>query len=145
MSASGDFVTGSVPEPSTWALMIVGFYGLGTLARRRISKASVGRPRKNLTHAPLVVNRPGGAICSAASPNGARKKSLVVFWLKRGVLQRGHLKAIVSTSAWRRYGELFLELTFIQGIAFMLATVRELRMRHRIGKVFFYCFRGGTN
>ncbi len=38
MSASGDFVTGSVPEPSTWALMIVGFYGLGTLARRRIRK-----------------------------------------------------------------------------------------------------------
>lgn len=36
-SASGDFLadSGAIPEPSTWVIMLVGFSGLGVLARRR--------------------------------------------------------------------------------------------------------------
>jgi hypothetical protein len=36
-SASGDFLTGGVPEASTWAMSLIGFAGLGCagLARRR--------------------------------------------------------------------------------------------------------------
>jgi PA14 domain-containing protein/PEP-CTERM motif-containing protein len=33
-------LTASVPEPSTWAMMIVGFVGLGSLAYRRKSKSA---------------------------------------------------------------------------------------------------------
>jgi hypothetical protein len=68
----------------------------------------IERSAATVTHGPLAVNRANGAIWSAAAPHGARKKSLIVFWLKRGVLQRGHPKAIVSILAWRRYGALFL-------------------------------------
>jgi hypothetical protein len=28
-------VTGAVPEPSTWALMLLGFFGIGAVMRRR--------------------------------------------------------------------------------------------------------------
>jgi hypothetical protein len=37
-SASGDFLNASVPEPSTWAMMILGFAGVGFMAYRRKSK-----------------------------------------------------------------------------------------------------------
>lgn len=33
-------LTASVPEPSTWAMLIVGFVGLGSLAYRRKSKSA---------------------------------------------------------------------------------------------------------
>jgi hypothetical protein len=32
---SGDIVAPAVPEPSTWAMMILGFLGLGFMAYRR--------------------------------------------------------------------------------------------------------------
>ena len=34
-SDSGVFLTGGVPEPSIWAMMLTGFLGLGALAWRR--------------------------------------------------------------------------------------------------------------
>jgi probable HAF family extracellular repeat protein len=34
-------VAGGVPEPSTWAMMIVGFLGLGCLAYRRRNRVSL--------------------------------------------------------------------------------------------------------
>jgi hypothetical protein len=34
-------VTTSVPEPSTWAMMILGFFGVGFIAYRRKSQATV--------------------------------------------------------------------------------------------------------
>ena len=39
-SASGDFLT-AVPEPSTWAMMILGFAGIGFLTYRRRNQAAV--------------------------------------------------------------------------------------------------------
>ena len=35
------FSTGAVPEPSTWAMMLAGFAGLGFLGYRRTVKARV--------------------------------------------------------------------------------------------------------
>lgn len=35
-----DLVIGGVPEPSTWAMMIIGFAGVGFMTRRRIRKAN---------------------------------------------------------------------------------------------------------
>lgn len=37
----GPFPVGSVPEPSTWAMMILGFFGVGFLAYRRKSQVSL--------------------------------------------------------------------------------------------------------
>jgi hypothetical protein len=34
-SFSGNFITAAVPEPSTWAMMILGFAGIGWMAYRR--------------------------------------------------------------------------------------------------------------
>ena len=39
-SASGDFLT-AVPEPSTWAMMVLGFAGVGFMAYRRKSKPAL--------------------------------------------------------------------------------------------------------
>ena len=39
-SASGDFLT-AVPEPSTWAMMVLGFAGVGFIAYRRKSKPAL--------------------------------------------------------------------------------------------------------
>jgi hypothetical protein len=39
-----DFVGPAVPEPSTWAMLLLGFAGLGTLAYRRNRSGS--RPAK---------------------------------------------------------------------------------------------------
>ncbi|KRR20131.1 hypothetical protein CQ14_23025 [Bradyrhizobium lablabi] len=39
-SFSSNFVTGAVPEPSTWAMMILGFAGVGFIAYRRKPKAT---------------------------------------------------------------------------------------------------------
>jgi hypothetical protein len=39
-SISIDFLPPAVPEPSTWAMMLAGFAGLGWLARMRGRKAS---------------------------------------------------------------------------------------------------------
>jgi hypothetical protein len=38
------FPTGAVPEPSTWAMMIVGFLGLGWLAYRRKNGTTLAPP-----------------------------------------------------------------------------------------------------
>jgi len=38
---SGTILTGSVPEPATWAMMLVGFGGLGATLRRRAPKGAV--------------------------------------------------------------------------------------------------------
>jgi hypothetical protein len=38
---TGDFLANPVPEPSTWAMMILGFFGVGFLAYRRQSKFGV--------------------------------------------------------------------------------------------------------
>jgi len=35
-------IASAVPEPSTWAMMILGFVGLGTIAYRRKSRTAVG-------------------------------------------------------------------------------------------------------
>jgi hypothetical protein len=35
-------ITVSVPEPSTWALMVIGFAGLGWIGRRRASVIAMG-------------------------------------------------------------------------------------------------------
>ncbi len=42
-SASGDFLAGpgAVPEPSTWAMMLLGFTGIGFMAYRRKSKPAL--------------------------------------------------------------------------------------------------------
>jgi hypothetical protein len=37
----GDFVLNAVPEPSTWAMMLLGFFGLGAALRRRRQAALV--------------------------------------------------------------------------------------------------------
>jgi hypothetical protein len=39
--ATGLTVAGAVPEPSTWAMMILGFAGLGLMAYRRKSKPAL--------------------------------------------------------------------------------------------------------
>jgi hypothetical protein len=41
VTGGGGFLTGSVPEPSTWAMMILGFAGIGTMAYRRRRQATV--------------------------------------------------------------------------------------------------------
>jgi PEP-CTERM motif len=38
---SGTFNVAAVPEPSTWAMMILGFAGVGFMAYRRKSKAAL--------------------------------------------------------------------------------------------------------
>jgi hypothetical protein len=35
MTGSGSLVSGAVPEPSTWALMLIGFAGIGFVTCRR--------------------------------------------------------------------------------------------------------------
>jgi hypothetical protein len=40
----GNAIAGSVPEPSTWAMMILGFAGLGYMAYRRRNQASAFTP-----------------------------------------------------------------------------------------------------
>jgi hypothetical protein len=40
-SASGNFLSGSVPEPSTWAMLLLGFAGIGFMAYRRKSKPAL--------------------------------------------------------------------------------------------------------
>jgi len=37
----GGFPVGSIPEPSTWAMMILGFFGVGFMAYRRKSQTSL--------------------------------------------------------------------------------------------------------
>jgi PEP-CTERM motif len=37
----GSFPVGSIPEPSTWAMMILGFFGVGFMAYRRKSKGQM--------------------------------------------------------------------------------------------------------
>jgi hypothetical protein len=37
---TGDFVTSAVPEPSTWAMMVLGFVGVGFMAYRRKGQPS---------------------------------------------------------------------------------------------------------
>jgi hypothetical protein len=37
----GPFPVGSIPEPSTWAMMILGFFGVGFMAYRRKSQTSL--------------------------------------------------------------------------------------------------------
>ena len=39
ITASGTYATNAVPEPSTWAMMVLGFLGLGYAAFRRNAKA----------------------------------------------------------------------------------------------------------
>ena len=39
--AGGDIGVGAVPEPSTWAMMILGFAGVGFMAYRRRNKAAL--------------------------------------------------------------------------------------------------------
>ena len=43
MTTTGDdtFHISAVPEPSTWAMMILGFAGIGFLAHRRARKAKI--------------------------------------------------------------------------------------------------------
>ena len=40
-ASTGDFNMSAVPEPSTWAMMIVGFFGVGFLAYRRQSQGQL--------------------------------------------------------------------------------------------------------
>jgi hypothetical protein len=40
-SFSGSFITAAVPEPSTWAMMILGFAGIGAMAYRRRKSAAL--------------------------------------------------------------------------------------------------------
>lgn len=40
MRTDGQFTTGAVPEPSTWAMMILGFFGLGFMAYRKKQSVS---------------------------------------------------------------------------------------------------------
>ena len=44
LSHTADFgsITAAVPEPSTWAMMILGFSGVGFMAYRRRNKPSLG-------------------------------------------------------------------------------------------------------
>jgi hypothetical protein len=46
----GSFTTaGAVPEPSTWAMLLMGFVGIGAMARRRApawARAALGRPAR---------------------------------------------------------------------------------------------------
>lgn len=39
--AAGTFVMTAVPEPSTWAMMILGFFGVGFMAHRRKTQGSI--------------------------------------------------------------------------------------------------------
>ena len=39
-TVSGSLVSGAVPEPSTWAMMLLGFAGLGFMAYRRTKKGA---------------------------------------------------------------------------------------------------------
>jgi hypothetical protein len=39
-TVSGSLVSGAVPEPSTWAMMLIGFAGLGFIAYRRTKKSA---------------------------------------------------------------------------------------------------------
>jgi len=38
---SGTILTGSVPEPATWVMLLLGFGGLGAALRRRAAKGAV--------------------------------------------------------------------------------------------------------
>jgi len=57
----------TVPEPSTWAMMLLGFAGLGFVSYRRTRKASAPRSDGALM---LTSTRP-------APPNGARRRTPV--------------------------------------------------------------------
>jgi hypothetical protein len=46
---SGSFIPAAVPEPSTWAMLLLGFAGIGLVAYRRKTKAS-SAARVNFTH-----------------------------------------------------------------------------------------------
>jgi hypothetical protein len=39
----GDQLQGAVPEPSTWAMMILGFFGVSLMAYRRRHKSTAPR------------------------------------------------------------------------------------------------------
>ena len=41
-TGQGTFQISAVPETSTWVMMILGFAGLGIMARRRALKSKVG-------------------------------------------------------------------------------------------------------
>ena len=41
VTVGGRAVTGAVPEPSTWAMLLLGFAGIGFMAYRRKSKAAL--------------------------------------------------------------------------------------------------------
>jgi hypothetical protein len=40
-SITGDPIASGVPEPSTWAMMVLGFFGVGYMAYRRKSKPAL--------------------------------------------------------------------------------------------------------
>jgi hypothetical protein len=80
VSYGGEFILGdAVPEPSTWAMMLVGFAGLGLLAVRRSRKGAIRAWRDDRFvsssssrlvtarngcgrfHEPIFLARPGGA------------------------------------------------------------------------------------
>jgi PEP-CTERM motif len=51
LEGSGDFILGgAVPEPSTWAMMLVGFAGLGFAGYRSTRKSAVGLGRSGSLH-----------------------------------------------------------------------------------------------
>jgi hypothetical protein len=41
MVIANEFVVATVPEPSTWAMMMLGFAGIGLMAYRRKSKPTL--------------------------------------------------------------------------------------------------------
>jgi PEP-CTERM motif len=46
-----------VPEPSTWAMMILGFAGIGFMAYRRSGVSQKSRPMK-LPHVEAIIGQP---------------------------------------------------------------------------------------
>jgi hypothetical protein len=42
-SANFTLVSGAVPEPSTWAMILLGFAGLGLAGYRKVKQAAVAR------------------------------------------------------------------------------------------------------
>jgi hypothetical protein len=61
---------------------------------------------------------------NALAPRGQEKPDRLLA--QTGVLQRSHPEAIVSTRGWRRYGELFLRLSFTEAITLTMTIVRGL-------------------
>ncbi len=91
-------ITQSVPEPSTWAMMLAGFAGLGWAGYRK-SQASASGPRALAERMPARASRPqafadsvdarGRAVDdSAASAQGCQGQAL--SHLDRPVCRRGH-------------------------------------------------------